>query len=102
VRLDRAIDRFIGELARRGCTQTTRADYRRKLEPLCDRLPDADAADVSADDCRAYLDRWADKAPGTIAHSVSVLNSFFGWLYEIEEIPRKSNGADQAPAEATA
>jgi len=39
LRLDRAIDRFDGELARRGCTKVSRADYFRKLAPLCDLLP---------------------------------------------------------------
>jgi integrase len=88
VRLDRAIDRYIGELARRSCSPVTRNDYFRKLAPLCDLLPDADAGDVTEDDCRRYLDRWRDRSPGTIAHSVSVLNGFFGWLYETDQIPR--------------
>ena len=44
--------------------------------------------DVTEDDCRAYLDRWRDRHPNTMRHSISVLKSFFGWLYEIDEIPR--------------
>jgi integrase/recombinase XerD len=88
VRLDRAIDRFDGELARRGCTKRSRADYRRKLTPLCDLLPDASVLDVTEDDCRAHLDRWRDRHPNTMRHSVSVLKSLFGWLYEIDAIPR--------------
>ena len=82
MRLDRAIDRYIGELARRSCSARTRNDYFRKLAPLCDRVPDSDARDVTEDDCRAYLDRWRDRSAGTLAHSVSVLNGFFGWLHE--------------------
>lgn len=88
MRLDRAIDRYLGELARRGRAKQTREDYFRKLAPLCDALRDVDVRDVTDDDCRAYLDRWRDKAPGTIAHSVSVLNGFFGWLYETDTVPR--------------
>ncbi len=88
LRLDRAIDRFDGELARRGCTKRSRDDYFRKLAPLCDLLPDATVTDVTEDDCRAYLDRWRDRHPNTMRHSISVLKSFFGWLYEIDEIPR--------------
>jgi site-specific recombinase XerD len=38
--------------------------------------------DVTEDDCRAYLDRWRDRHPNTMRHSISVLKSFFGWLYE--------------------
>jgi integrase len=83
VRLDRAIDRFDGELARRGCAKRSRADYFRKLAPLCDLLPDAAVSDVTEDDCRAHLDRWRDRHPNTMRHSVSVMKSFFGWLYEV-------------------
>jgi integrase len=88
LRLDRAIDRFDGELARRGCSKRSRADYFRKLAPLCDLLPDASVADVTEDACRAYLDRWRDRHPNTMRHSVSVMKSFFGWLYEVGEIER--------------
>ena len=82
MRLERAVDQFIGELARRGYSARTRDDYWRKLNRLSDRLPDADVTGVGAEDCRTYLDRWRDASPGTIAHSVSVLNSFFTWLYD--------------------
>jgi len=90
MRLDRAVDRYIGELARQGHSARTREDYFRKLVGLCrvPRLVDASVVDVSDDDCRSYLDRWRDASPGTIAHSVSVLNGFFGWLYENQWIER--------------
>jgi hypothetical protein len=35
---DRAIDLFLGDLARRG-SERTRATYSRILDKLCDRLP---------------------------------------------------------------
>lgn len=38
MRLDRAIDRFDGELARRGCSKRSRSDYFRKLASLCELL----------------------------------------------------------------
>jgi len=88
MRLDRAIDRFDGELARRGCSKRSRDDYFRKLAHLCELLPDADVASVTEDDCRAYLDRWRDRHPNTMRHSISVLKSFFGWLYEVGLIER--------------
>lgn len=96
LRLDRAIDRFDGELARRGCTKRSRADYRRKLAALCDLLPDASVTDVTEDDCRAHLDRWRDRHPNTMRHSISVL-SFFGWLYEVDEIPRNPRDRIKPP-----
>jgi integrase len=86
VRIDRAIDRFDGELARRGCSRRSRLDYFRKLNVLCELLPDADVDAVTEDDCRAHLDRWRDRHPNTMRHSISVLKSFFGWLYDVGEI----------------
>ena len=59
--LDRAVDRFDGELLA-GCTKVSRADYFRKLAPLCDLLTDATVLDVTEDDCRAHLDHWRDRA----------------------------------------
>lgn len=50
-----AVDRFDGELVRRGCAKRSRYDYFRKLAPLCDLLPDAAVTDVTEDDCRAHL-----------------------------------------------
>jgi integrase len=88
LRLGRAIDRYLGELARLSYSPRTRDAYFRKLAPLCDGRPDADASEVTPDDCREYLDRWENASRATIAHSVSVLNGFFGWLYENGEIER--------------
>jgi integrase len=82
MRLDRAIDFFQGEQARKGRARRTRDDYFRKLVLLCPKEGDCPLVrDVSADDCRSVLDRWRDSAPGTRYHSWAVLSSFFGWLY---------------------
>jgi integrase/recombinase XerD len=88
MKLARATDQFIGELARRGYSKRTLDDYWRKLDGLCDLTPEAEVSEITAEDCRAYLDRWRSASPGTIAHSVSVLNSFFGWLYDERVIER--------------
>ena len=69
-------------------TRRKLTDYFRKLAPLCDLLPDASVTDVTEDDCRAHLDRWRDRHPNTMRHSVSVMKSFFGWLYEVGTIER--------------
>ena len=89
MRLDRAIDRYLGDLARQGCSPRTLNDYRSKLEPMCgsDAAVDPpDVRNVTADDCRRHLDRWNGRAPGTMYHSWSVLSGFFKWLYRTDEI----------------
>ena len=86
--LDRAVDLYLGELARRGRSPRTIDAYRRKLWRLCADLDDRDVAVVTADDCRRFLDRWQQREPGTLAHSVTTLNGFFRWLYDEDRIER--------------
>jgi integrase len=90
VRIDEAVDLYLGELARLGRSARTRDDYWRKLVGLCTvaGLQKADVGAVTDDDCRRYLDRWSDASPSTMAHSVSVLAGFFRWLYENDRIDR--------------
>jgi hypothetical protein len=65
LRLDRAIDLYLGELARKGHSPRTRDDYSRKLAPLCDGDVDPpDVTAITANRCRGHLDRWLDRAPG--------------------------------------
>ena len=89
MRLDHAIDRYLGDLARQGKSGRTRDDYRRKLTLLCGPEavvePPAVGA-VTADECRAHLDLWRDSAAGTRYHSWAVLSGFFKWLYRTEMI----------------
>jgi hypothetical protein len=40
-----------------------------------------EAAAITANDCRRYLDTWRDHAPGTRYHSWAVLSGFFKFLY---------------------
>jgi integrase/recombinase XerD len=89
VRIDRAIDRYLGDLARQGCSPRTLADYRAKLTPLCgsrEVVEPRDVREVTADDCRQHLDRWNERKPGTMYHSWAVLSGFFKWLYRAELI----------------
>lgn len=83
MRLDRVIDLYLGELARRGYSDRTRGDYWRKLLPLCGAsgVEAPNVEDVGETECRRHLDNWRDSAPGTRYHSWAVLRSFFGWLY---------------------
>jgi integrase/recombinase XerD len=84
VRLDRAIDLYLGELARRGYSSRTRDDYLRKLLPLCGPAAVVEAPqvdEVGPNECRTHLDRWINSAPGTRYHSWAVLSGFFKWLY---------------------
>ena len=52
----------MGELARAGRTDGTRASYERYLFKFIDQVersrPEADARAVTKNDCREFLDRW--------------------------------------------
>lgn len=78
--LDWAIDAYIGELARRGKTANTRRKYRELLWKFSSDVHPKDADQVTPDDCRRFLDRWIDCAPGTIALHVSILKGFFDFI----------------------
>jgi integrase/recombinase XerC len=75
--LDYAADFYIGELARQGRTKATRTKYQQVLFPFVARNVGKAPGEVSADDCRRYLDNWVDCAPATIALYVSIMNAFF-------------------------
>jgi len=85
LKLSRAVDLWLGELARAGRSDGTRDSYRRHLWKLIGQLertrPDVDAREVTANDCRAFLDHWIGKAPSTVCTIHSALNGLFGWLY---------------------
>lgn len=84
----RAIDRYIGELARAGRTPRTRDTYYRTLAAFVDSLPGTDrqAQSITPDECRAYLDRYIDHAPSTTAHAISIMRSWFRYLRRAGEI----------------
>ena len=94
MRLARAVDLWMGELARAGREASTRNSYSRYLNKLIDHLertkPDPTAREVTVNDCRAFLDSWIDKLAVDVAPIHSALNGLFAWLYlegEIEANP---------------
>lgn len=96
MRLSRAIDLYIDELALRGKAKSTRdgyerllLDFARLIDPHSERLVDQ----ITDDDCRRFLSRWRDKSPSTLASSVSLLRGFFGFL---EEGGHLANGSPAA------
>jgi len=78
--LDRALDHYIGALAREGRTEATRRKYRQVLEPFTRLYPEHAPAEISEADCERYLNRWVNCAPATVALYVSILRSFFAFL----------------------
>jgi integrase len=85
VRLARAIDLWMGELARGGRTASTRTSYERYLFKFVAQLeqarPDVDARQVTTNDCRHFLDGWTGRSASTVCSIHSALSGLFGWLY---------------------
>lgn len=93
---DRAIDDYLGDLARRGYSQRTLHTYRRILDQFSERLPlETDVAKIDTDDVRRFLQTKQRLARGTVAHAESTLSGFFKWLYGERKIPR--NPMDRLP-----
>lgn len=83
MRLSRAIDLYLGELARRGRQQTTRESYRRLLYDFADRFDtEATVDQIALEDYEKYLDRWVGKSPSTLASGVSLVKRFSEFLHE--------------------
>lgn len=83
--ISRAIDRYEGELARRGRTHATRKKYCRDvLYPFADLLErrGLDLQDITTDHCREYLDRWVDASKSTLALYVSVVRGFLAFCHD--------------------
>ncbi|HXJ67913.1 MAG TPA: tyrosine-type recombinase/integrase [Verrucomicrobiae bacterium] len=86
--LGRAIDLWIGELARRGLSPRTRQKYFEVLQPFHRRYSQKALSEIQPEDCDAYMDRWAGASKSTIALYVTVLRGFFarcverGWIDE--------------------
>jgi integrase len=90
MRLARAIDLWIGELARAGRTPSTRTSYERYLFKFVAQLeqarPDVDARWVTTNDCRHFLDGWNGRSASTVCSIHSALSGLFGWLYQEDEV----------------
>jgi len=100
VRLDRAIDLYLGDMARQGKSKRTLAEYRSVLDPLCgsSKLDDPkDASELTPDDCRVFLDRWSEAAPGTRYKGWAILSGFCKWLYRTEKVAENPLGRIEPP-----
>jgi Phage integrase, N-terminal SAM-like domain len=68
----------MGELARSGRTSSTRRSYERYLFKFVGHLersrPEVTVREVTAHDCRQFLDRWSDASPSTVCTIHSALN----------------------------
>lgn len=84
-----AIDRYLGECARRGLAEATRRKYRQILDPFGDTIRHKATDEITLDDCRRYLDRWVDASESTLALHVSILRGF-GQFCEDERIVARS------------
>ena len=101
MRLARAVDLWMGELARADRSDGTRASYSRYLNKFIDQLerrnPDPGVREVTVNDCRAFLDGWIGRAPSTVATIHSALNGLFEWLYQEHEIDENPMNRIQRP-----
>jgi integrase len=86
--LGRAIDLYLGELARRNCTPETLRTYRRILNLFADRFEAKALEEITVTDCRSFLDRWSTSAASTLAQYVSILRGFFAFLLDEGMIER--------------
>jgi integrase len=82
VRFGDAIDRYIGDLARRGRRPSTLASYRRLLNDFADQLRAEDVHELALSDYERFLDRWVGAAPSTLASGVSLVKGFSRFLFE--------------------
>jgi site-specific recombinase XerD len=89
MRLDRALDRFIGDMARRNCSPRSRSDYFSTLCRLFAYVPaDAMTADVTKDALLDCLGDWAGAGPNTRYKADAIFRAFCKWLYENELVDR--------------
>jgi len=66
MRLDRPLDGFLCDMARRNYSERSRDDYFRNLCRLFEELPtDPTVADLTPDVLRDCLDKWADTGAST-------------------------------------
>jgi integrase len=83
VRLVESIDLFVGDLARRGRSQSTLASYFRLLVDFADgagRHRETETLELV--DYERFLGRWVGKSPSTLASGVSLVKGFSRFLYD--------------------
>jgi integrase len=101
MRLSRAIDLYIDDLALRKRSRRTRDGYERLLfdfARLIDPHSERVVAEIGEDDCRRFLGRWRDGSPSTLASGVSLLRGFFRFLERKGEIARSPMFNIERPA----
>lgn len=83
VLVSRAIDLYIGELARRGRMESTRRTYERLLFAFAAMLPrDSETQALRREDYERFLNRWVNASASTLASGVSLCHGFSAFLYE--------------------
>jgi integrase len=83
-----AVDAYLGDLARRGRTKDTRTKYQQILWKLDAFTDPKDVDEITADDCRRFLDQWINASASTMALHVSILRGFFEFLIDETIIER--------------
>ena len=95
-RLDRALDEFLGDMARENRSPRSRDDYFRHLVHLFEHLPrDPVTEYVDRDSIRATVDGWANTGPATRYKVDSIFRAFCKWLYLNDHVDR--NPMDKIP-----
>jgi integrase len=103
MRLDRALDRFIDDMARRNCAERSRDDYFLCLCRLFLFVPrDPTVSDVTPEAVRECLDTWAARKPNTRYRADAIFRSFSRWLYEQELLDRNPMERIPRPARQSA
>jgi integrase len=82
VSLGKAIDAYVGDLARRGRSQATRTSYRRLLNDFATSCRDKPPDELVLADYEVFLDRWTNASLSTLASGVSLVRGFSRFLYE--------------------
>jgi integrase len=110
MRLDRALDRFDGDMARRNCSRRSRNDYFWHLRRLFEHVPDdPQTSDVTPDAICECLDEWANASATTRYKVDAMFRSFSKWLYfndlaernPMDKLPRpKRTHPDDVPLRA--
>src|SRR5262245_8531222 len=82
VTFSRAIDLYLGDLARQGRRPSTLETYRRLLNDFADVVRDRPPAELMLEDYERFLDRWITLKPSTLASGVSLVRGFSRFLHE--------------------
>jgi integrase/recombinase XerD len=83
--INHAIDAFLDAVT---LAPETRRKYRDILWGFADTVDQLDLDQIDRHHCRAYLGRWKDAAPSTLALYTTILTRFFAFLIEEEVIDR--------------